>query len=154
MIILTLPPALIMWCNIRAKCDDFSVVEQYPELDRTFLAIQLKMFLYTTGASNLEEAKSAYRDMEKPVRAMFPQILTLLKLLLVCPVSSSECERSFSALRRLKTWLRNTMSQKRLNYVSVCHVHQSDLDSINLNKIAKDFAERSDIRRNIFGSFL
>nr|XP_005755119.1 PREDICTED: zinc finger MYM-type protein 1-like [Pundamilia nyererei] len=33
----------------------------------------------------------------------------------VIPVSSAEAERSFSALRRLKTWLRSTMTQMRLN---------------------------------------
>ena len=43
---------------------------------------------------------------------------------MVAPVSSAEAECSFSALRRLKTWLRSTMTQKGLNGIAVCHVHQ------------------------------
>jgi len=64
------------------------------------------------------------RNMLPEVQAEFPQVTTLLKLLLVSPASSAEAERSFSALRRLKTWLRSTMTYTRLNAVSVCHVHQ------------------------------
>ena len=37
-----------------------------------------------------------------------------MRLLLVVPASSAEAERSFSALRRLKTWLRSSMLQTRL----------------------------------------
>jgi hypothetical protein len=81
----------------------------YPEHYSLTLPIQLEMFKQTYKAESLHEAKVTYRSMEHAVRLLFPQVLILLKLLLVCPVSSCECERSFSALRRLKTWLRTTM---------------------------------------------
>ena len=51
-------------------------------------------------------AKLTYRNMAKEVRSLFPQLF--VKLLLVCPVTSCTCEKSFSALRCLKTWLRST----------------------------------------------
>src|SRR6218665_1224548 len=35
---------------------------------------------------------------------------------------------SFSALRRLKTWLRSTMTQRRLNRVMIYHVHSRSPD--------------------------
>lgn len=47
----------------------------------------------------------------------------LLCLWLVSPAYSCSAERSFSALRRLKTWLRSTMTQRRLNRVMIYHVH-------------------------------
>ena len=107
----------------------------------------------TFKAESLHEAKVIYRSMEHAVRLLFPQVLVLLKLLLVCPVSSCECERSFSALRRLKTWLRTTMTQRRLNHTSICHVHQEQLDNVNVHELAKLFVEKSEIRRNLFGNF-
>jgi len=58
-------------------------------------------------------------------------------------VSCCEAERSFSG--RLKTWLRNNMSQSRLNAVAVSHVHQDVLDGIS--GIATEFASRSQTRR-------
>ena len=85
--------------------------------------------------------------MEHAVRLLFQQVLVLLQLLLVCLVSSCECERSFSALRQLKTWFRATMAQSRLN------VHRERLDNVNVHEIAKLFAAKTEIRRKIFGVF-
>ncbi len=132
---------------------DEEVVSKYPELDGLTLPIQLEMFKQTFKAESLHEAKVIYRSMEHAVHLLFPQVLVLLKLLLVCPVSSCECERSFSALRRLKTWLRTTMTQRRLNHISICHVHQEQLDNVNVHELAKLFVEKSEIRRNLFGTF-
>jgi len=92
------------------------------------------------------------QEMKPEVRAMFSEVEQLVRLMLLCPVSSCEAERSFSSLRRLKTWLRNTMTQERLNSVVVCHVHQKVMDDIDLSEIAADFAGRSDIRKSMFGN--
>lgn len=132
---------------------DEELVSKYPELDSLTLPIQLEMFKQTYKAESLHEAKVAYRSMEHAVRLLFPQVLVVLKLLLVCPVSSCECERSFSALRRLKTWLRTTMTQRRINHVSICHVHREQLDNVNVHELAKLFVQQSEIRRKLFGAF-
>ena len=58
------------------------------------------------------------------IRAQYPEICTLVRLLLVSPASSAEAERSFSALRRLKTWLRTTMTETRLNSVTVSQINR------------------------------
>ena len=71
----------------------------------------------------------------------------------MCPVSSCEAERSFSSLRRLKTWLRSTMSQSRLNAISICHTHQEYLDKMDLVELAEEFINRSQTRKGVFGSF-
>ena len=52
---------------------------------------------------------------------VFSELTLLTKLFLVVPVSSATAERSFSAMRRLKTYLRSTMSTKRLNSVMTAH---------------------------------
>nr|CAH7756469.1 unnamed protein product [Callosobruchus chinensis] len=46
---------------------------------------------------------------------MIPEIIKLLKIIMTIPVSTCTAERSFSALRRIKTYLRSTMTQQRLN---------------------------------------
>ncbi|XP_065665380.1 52 kDa repressor of the inhibitor of the protein kinase-like [Hydra vulgaris] len=40
------------------------------------------------------------------------------------PVSSSACERSFSAMRRLKNYTRSTMSSERMNSLALLHIDQ------------------------------
>ncbi|GAA6091999.1 zinc finger MYM-type protein 1-like [Tachysurus ichikawai] len=39
---------------------------------------------------------------------MFPSLKSVIQVALTVPVSSCSCERSFSALRRLRNWLRRT----------------------------------------------
>ena len=129
---------------------DVDVISEYPEFDKHSLPVQLGMFKQTYKTDSLHDAKLAYRSMVPAVRSLFPQVLVLLKLLLVCPVSSCECERSFSAF---STWLRATMTQHRLNYISVCHVHRERLDKVDVRQLAKVFVGQSEIRRKIFGAF-
>jgi len=58
------------------------------------------------------------------MRVMFPQVAALIRLLLVNPASSTTAEQSFSSLRRLKTYLRSTCVQRRLNNLAICHDHK------------------------------
>lgn len=44
---------------------------------------------------------------------IFPNIYKMLQVALTLPVSSATCERSFSAMRRIKTWVRTSMLQDR-----------------------------------------
>jgi hypothetical protein len=133
---------------------DGALVKQYPELDKTSLAVQLAMFRSQYSFTTLEQARVHMRGLCPAVRALFTGVEQLIRLLLLCPASSCSAERSFSALRRLKTWLRNTMSQTRLNAVAVCNVHQEHLDEVDVSVAAKEFAEQSEIRRNIFGNWI
>ncbi|XP_046844762.1 52 kDa repressor of the inhibitor of the protein kinase-like [Xenia sp. Carnegie-2017] len=54
----------------------------------------------------------------------FENIKVLLKILGTIPVTSCECERSFSALRRLKNYTRSTMAADRLNGLALLYIHQ------------------------------
>ena len=60
-----------------------------------------------------------------------------LRLLLASPASCCQAERSFSALRRVKTWLRNTMKQEgELNHVMLCQVHRERLAHVKARDVA------------------
>ncbi|GBN86768.1 repressor of the inhibitor of the protein kinase [Araneus ventricosus] len=67
--------------------------------------------------------KTAISSLEKCDKTFFPNIYILLKLLAVLPVSVATVERSFSSLRRLKTYLRNTTSESRLNGLALLSIH-------------------------------
>ena len=54
---------------------------------------------------------------------LLPNVAFLLKLLATIPVSSAEAERSFSALKRLKTYMRSVMGQDHLIGLALMHVH-------------------------------
>lgn len=56
---------------------------------------------------------------------LYPNIFTILTVLLTMPVSSASSERSFSAMRRIKNYLRATMGDERLSNLSMMHIHRS-----------------------------
>ena len=87
-------------------------------------------------------------------RSAFSDVWKVLKLLLVLPATNATSERSFSALRRLKTYLRTTMTQERLNNLMVLYVHKERLDELKLKKVAEEFVSGRDGRRRVFGSLV
>ena len=62
---------------------------------------------------------------------LLDQVRRLTRLLLVVPATSATAERSFSALRRLKTYLRATVVQPRLNSLLILHCHRDRADELN-----------------------
>ena len=130
-----------------------AVVQQYPEFDSNALHIQLAMLKQMIGTTEvtLQVVVSKLVGLDPVVRGLFPQVEQLVRLLLTIPCSSAEAERSFSGLRRLKTYLRNSMSHVRLNHLAVLHVHQAMTDGIDLVAVARDFITKSDSRLTTFG---
>ena len=88
-----------------------------------------------------------------PAARMCSEVAKLIRLLLVIPATSATAERSFSSLMRLKTYLRTTMTQRRLNNLLILHIHQEETDAINLNTVARQFVAKGDNRCTIFGGF-
>ena len=70
------------------------------------------------GGSTLATAIKEYDEDH------FPNIFELLKIACTLPVTSCECERSFSAMRRYRTWLRSNMKTERLTALTIMNVHR------------------------------
>lgn len=89
-----------------------------------------------------QDGSTAYSACDEVI---FPYLKAALSILCVLPASVATGERSFSALNRLKTWLRSTMSQDRLVGLALLHIHR-DIE-IDVNVIIDKFAK--DKKRNI-----
>ena len=64
---------------------------------------------------------------------MFPNIYILLQIACTIPVTSCECERSASGLRRLNNYMRVSMGKNRLSNLALLHIHYDtpvDLDKV------------------------
>jgi hypothetical protein len=71
---------------------------------------------------------------------LFPQIYILLQLFLTLPLTSATAERSFSTMRRLKSYLRNTMGESRLNGLAQMSINR-DLP-IDPEQVLDELAKR------------
>lgn len=84
---------------------------------------------------------------------MLTEVDKLLKIFLTIPVTTATAERSFSALKRIKMYLRNSMSQERLNHCLILHVHREKTDDLSLPEIAQEFVSRNERRISYFGHY-
>ena len=135
------------------------IARQYPELDSTGRSFQseLDMFrmlpAFQPNSVTLSSCADALRNMVPAMRFMFPTVEALVRLLLVNPASSASAERSFSSLRRLKTYIRSTCGQLRLNSrpIAMCHIHKHILDDVDVCNSMREFVQYRDNRSITFG---
>lgn len=78
---------------------------------------------------------------------------SVMIIVLVMPATNATSEHSFSALRRVKSYLRSTMTQQRLNNLMVLHVHKERTDALNEVDIANELVGVSEHRLRMFGKF-
>jgi hypothetical protein len=99
----------------------------HDDFKSNLLLVQLRTFHVNY---NIEDDMSIHdvfkmvQGMSGAQRSFFSEIVKLTRLLLIIPATNAISERSFSAMRRIKTYLRSTMLQERLNSVIVMHIHK------------------------------
>lgn len=69
--------------------------------------------------------KSAVEAIPLCNHNLFPVISELLQIMATLPVTTCTAERSFSSLKILKTYLRNSTSDERLNGLALMYIHSN-----------------------------
>ena len=64
-----------------------------------------------------------------------------MRLIVLMPVTNASSERSFSTMKRLKTYLRSTMGQTRLNYLMILNI-----EILDFTAVANEFVQGSEHR--------
>ena len=77
------------------------------------------------------------------------EVFTLLRVILTIPVTTATAEQTFSCLCQLKTYLRSTMSQTRLNHCMLLHVHKERTDKLDILQVVREFVSANE-RRQFF----
>jgi hypothetical protein len=65
---------------------------------------------------------------------------TALQILLTLPVSVASCERSFSKMKLIKSYLLSTISQDRFTDLAILTIENESASSIDFSDAIKDFA--------------
>ena len=89
-------------------------------------------------------ASSCYR------KYYFTSIDTILCIMFTMLVTSATAKRSFSVLRRLKTYVQSTMNNDRLSSIALMHIHRDF--SVDLDKVMEKCVSAK-TRRTDFGQF-
>nr|GEV44984.1 zinc finger MYM-type protein 1 [Tanacetum cinerariifolium] len=127
--------------------------EQYKEYERVF------GFLFTSGKlnslddntlkshrSHLEAALKNNEQSDVDANDLFVE----LRVLLTIPVIVASAERSFLKLKLLKSYLRSTMSQERLNRLTLIAIKNRLLESVDYENLINNFASKNARRITLF----
>lgn len=84
--------------------------------------------------------KSIYETLYRDgLFGTFPNLEILLRIYLCLFVSNTTDERSFSKLKYIKNYLRNTMGEDRLNSLALLSIESDILDKMNVEEIIDAF---------------
>jgi hypothetical protein len=79
-------------------------------------------------------------DQLIPLHIAFPNLLKQLHIALTLSVSSAACERTFSSLKRVKTYLRSTMSDERLTNLALLTIEKDLTVTLSLEDVIDKFS--------------
>ena len=102
---------------------------------------------------NVNEMVEFVQSLSATTKAFVPQVIVLAKILLVMPANNAVSEQLLSAMRWVKTYLRSTTADFRINHLMILHVHKDRRDSLNMAEVTNAFVERNDSRHPIFDVF-
>ena len=72
----------------------------------------------------------------------FPNMYICLRIYLSLFVTNCSGERSFSALKRIKNYLRSNLKDEKLNHLALMHIESTVLRKLNFNNVLDQFVER------------
>ncbi|XP_022168505.1 uncharacterized protein LOC111032465 [Myzus persicae] len=75
------------------------------------------------------------------VLRIFPYVDIALRILLCTPVTNCSTERSFSALKRIKSYLRSNIGEERLSALAIMNIESDITTTINYDDIIQKFAQ-------------
>ena len=125
-------------------------IKAYPFLDSERLRNELSV-LYVRKEMWHENLLDCHKFiLEQNLQCTFPNIMKLLQILITTPLTTSEAERCFSTLKRLKTFLRSTMTNQRLTASAMLSIEKTiitemkDFNSSVIDNFASQKSRRTD----------
>ena len=135
-----LPARVVCQHDWREKFNDFLSHCQNDLTEARHLEMELEMWQETW--ENYEGKPPIYVQSLLPLidQLKFLNLRTAFQILATLPITTCTCERSTSALCRLKSYLRSTMKQDKLNALALLHVHRGI--PVSSESIIDEFARR------------
>lgn len=128
-------------------------ISSYPMLSSSKLKTELSCIYSREDMRSNEGILSLFTFIsENNLKNVFSESCKLLDIICTTPMSTSECERCFSTLKRIKSFLRNTMSEDRLNALAALSIEKAFIQNIPDfdNKVTEVFANQKHRRMEFF----
>ena len=139
------------------KTDQFEKVSEFYNLNSELLQCDYrlwKQFLKDHMDIHAESASDLVNILfKRKLFTFLPQLSKIAKIFASIPATSSTVERSFSTLRRLKSFLRSTMGQARLSSIAIINIERPYANRIlqeSMGRIIDIFGKRKNRQSFLF----
>nr|CAH7765290.1 unnamed protein product [Callosobruchus chinensis] len=125
------------------------VASFYPMLSKSRLKTELEIIYSRKDLKEIVGAMNLLSFiLENNLNETFIETSKILKIIVTTPMTTAEAERTFSTLKRIKTFLRNTMLNDRLNALVMMSINRNLVHQINNfdDKVMEKFISMKDRR--------
>ena len=120
--------------------DRVQPLAQESGIDLSKLAPQLDVAKNLLKSKKVETIEDVMKEL-LTLQDGFPEVYSLIKVAMTIPVTSATAERSFSVLKRTKTYLRSTMVQERLTHLAVLSIERELSKNLDLDSVVDRFRD-------------
>ncbi|KAL4091677.1 hypothetical protein QTP88_026330 [Uroleucon formosanum] len=136
--------------------DLHTVLELYNGLENYFVQIRDDFDVFENKAVEItgcsEYAKDSKRKKKrktKELECMFPNLEIVMCMYLSTAVSNCSGKRAFSVLKRVKSYLRSTMKEERLNALAIFSIEAELVEKLDFNDTINTFAHQKARKRKV-----
>ncbi|XP_020875868.1 zinc finger MYM-type protein 1-like [Arabidopsis lyrata subsp. lyrata] len=133
--------------DLMASCTNLEVFLKHgihSDLDGNDLYLELKLFKEVLPKEMKKPVEVL--DFLKKMESCYPNIWTAYRIMMTIPVSVASAERSFSKLKLIKSYLRSTMTQDRLNGLAIISIERRMAEKLDYKSLMNEFAGRNALR--------
>ena len=128
------------------------------DFDASELSTQLEVFSSGFTSENervtIKQIIFFLRSLSVGQRAFYKQVCRIAHIILIMPATNAASERSFSTMKRVKTYLCSTMGQGRLNHLMTLNIYKDEVQNLDLKIVANEYVRGNDHRMRVFGNFV
>lgn len=110
------------------------------DINTEYFKDEMSQFISFAKEEHVDNPIDMYKLLIGGLESTFPNVETILKIFLTLPICNASGERSFSVLKRVKNYLRNSLSQSHVTNLSMLFIENDILQSIDFELLIDKFA--------------
>lgn len=120
-----------------------TILDQWPKATEiSDTVVKTEALLWQQLCNAMKEKPFTFIDaLNKCNKNIFPNIYNIIKICATLPVTVASAERSFSTLKRIKTYLRNSIGENRLNGLATMAIHREII--LSPEEVLDKFCEKN-----------
>lgn len=127
------------------RCATDLALKYNSDLDAPEFVCEIESFKYQAmevfeNLGDMDAFQILQKNYELSLQNTYPNLDIALRIFITMPVTTASCERSFSKLKIVKSYLRSSIGQERLTNMSIISIEKDVAKTLNYDDIIDVFA--------------